>query len=102
MTKRRWIAETLFDAEGFRTSYAADRVLFPHRERFAKGLLEGRIIGQKSPVSGKVYVPGRGYDNLERVLLTATAGRTASFGCSITWVPVRRSRPRLLSPAMRR
>ena len=43
--------------------------MFPHRQRFAKGLLEGRIIGQKSPISGKVYVPGRGYDNLERVLL---------------------------------
>jgi len=45
--------------------------LYPHRLRFAEGLLEGRIIGQKSPVSGKVYVPGRGYDNLERVPLTA-------------------------------
>ncbi|HEX7096359.1 MAG TPA: OB-fold domain-containing protein [Acidimicrobiales bacterium] len=44
--------------------------LYPHRARFAKALLEGRIIGQKSPVSGKVYVPGRGYDNLERVPLT--------------------------------
>jgi uncharacterized protein len=43
--------------------------MFPHRVRFANGLLEGRIIGQKSPISGKVYVPGRGYDNLERVLL---------------------------------
>jgi uncharacterized OB-fold protein len=43
--------------------------MFPHRVRFANGLLEGRIIGQKSSVSGKVYVPGRGYDNLERVLL---------------------------------
>jgi uncharacterized OB-fold protein len=60
--------------------------LFPHRERFAKGLLEGRIIGQKSPVSGKVYVPGRGYDNLERVLLTeqdevvvADVGTVTSF-----------------------
>jgi uncharacterized OB-fold protein len=60
--------------------------LFPHRERFARGLLEGRIIGQKSPVSGKVYVPGRGYDNLERVLLTehdevvvADAGTVTSF-----------------------
>lgn len=44
--------------------------LYPHRQRFATALLDGRIIGQKSPVSGKVYVPGRGYDNLERVPLT--------------------------------
>jgi uncharacterized protein len=60
--------------------------MFPHRVRFAKGLLEGRIIGQKSSVSGKVYVPGRGYDNLERVLLTeadevvvSDAGAVTSF-----------------------
>jgi uncharacterized OB-fold protein len=60
--------------------------LFPHRARFAKGLLEGRIIGQKSPVSGKVYVPGRGYDNLERVVMTeadevvvSDAGTVTSF-----------------------
>ena len=44
--------------------------MYPHRQRFAAGLLAGKIIGQKSPVSGKVYVPGRGYDNLERVPLT--------------------------------
>jgi uncharacterized OB-fold protein len=44
--------------------------MYPHRRRFAAGLLDGKIIGQRSPVSGKVYVPGRGYDNLERVPLT--------------------------------
>jgi uncharacterized protein len=44
--------------------------LFPHRKRFADGLLAGKIIGQRSPVSGKVSVPGRGYDNLERVVCT--------------------------------
>lgn len=44
--------------------------LFPHRARFARGLLAGKIIGQKSPVSGLVYVPGRGYDNLNRVPMT--------------------------------
>jgi hypothetical protein len=44
--------------------------LYPHRVRFAQGLLEGKIIGQRSTVSGKVYVPGRGYDNLARVQLT--------------------------------
>ncbi len=46
--------------------------LFPHRQRFAEGLLEGKIIGQRSPVSGKVSVPGRGYDNLERVVCSDT------------------------------
>lgn len=44
--------------------------LFPHRRRFAQGLLDGKLIGQKSSVSGKVVVPGRGYDNLNRVPLT--------------------------------
>jgi uncharacterized OB-fold protein len=44
--------------------------LSPHRVRFAKGLLDGKIIGQRSPMSGKVYVPGRGYDNLERVRMS--------------------------------
>ncbi len=43
--------------------------LHPHKVRFFQGLLDGKIIGQKSPVSGKVYVPSRGYDNIERVLL---------------------------------
>jgi uncharacterized protein len=60
--------------------------LYPHRARFVQGLREGRIIGQKSSVSGKVYVPGRGYDNLERVQLTeadevvvADRGSVSSF-----------------------
>ena len=44
--------------------------LSPHRVRFAQALLDGRIIGQRSPVSGKIYVPGRGYDNMERVPMT--------------------------------
>ena len=43
--------------------------LHPHRLRFLQGLLDGKIIGQRSPISGKVYVPSRGYDNLERVLM---------------------------------
>lgn len=45
--------------------------LHPHRQRFADALLAGQIIGQRSPVTGKVYVPPRGFDNMERVLLTA-------------------------------
>ena len=40
------------------------------RERYAKGLLAGKFIGQKSPKSGKVFVPSSGYDPLERVLMT--------------------------------
>lgn len=44
--------------------------LHGHRKRFAEGLLEGRIIGQRSPVTGKVYVPGRGFDPMERVPMT--------------------------------
>ena len=44
--------------------------LYPHRARFAAGLLEGRIIGQRSPASGKVFVPSLGYDNLERTEMT--------------------------------
>ena len=40
------------------------------RERYAEGLLAGKFIGQKSPKSGKVFVPSSGYDPLERVLMT--------------------------------
>jgi hypothetical protein len=60
--------------------------LYPHRARFARGLLEGRIVGQRSPASGKVYVPSNGYDNLERVEMTeaddvvvADRGAVSSF-----------------------
>jgi uncharacterized OB-fold protein len=41
--------------------------LFPQRIRYAEALLDGRILGQKSPVDGKVHVPSRGYDALNRV-----------------------------------
>jgi uncharacterized OB-fold protein len=51
-------------------SLSIDEPLAPHRRRFREGLLEGKIVGQRSPVSGKVYVPSRGYDPLERVLMT--------------------------------
>ena len=43
--------------------------LADHRARFAKGLLAGKFIGQKSPASGKVYIPSKGYDAIERVLM---------------------------------
>jgi uncharacterized protein len=44
--------------------------LHPHRARFARGLLAGRIVGQRSPATGKVAVPGRGYDQVGGVEVT--------------------------------
>ena len=44
--------------------------LIPARRRYLKGLLEGKFIGQKSPKSGKVFVPSKGYDPMERVPMT--------------------------------
>jgi len=41
------------------------------RERYAQGLLAGRFIGQKSPKTGKVFVPSAGYDPLARALMNA-------------------------------
>lgn len=41
--------------------------LQPHRQRFLRGLLERKIIGQRSPADGKVHVPSRGYDATNRV-----------------------------------
>ncbi len=48
-------------------SLSYDEPLIPHRARYARGLLDGRFIGQKSPASGKVYIPSKGYDPIERV-----------------------------------
>jgi uncharacterized OB-fold protein len=44
--------------------------LQPHRRRFLKGLSEGRILGQRSPADGKIHVPSRGYDAINRVPMT--------------------------------
>ena len=44
--------------------------LQPARARFAQGLLAGKFIGQRSPATGKVYVPSRGYDQMARVEMT--------------------------------
>jgi uncharacterized protein len=44
--------------------------LSPHRERYARGLLDGRFVGQRSPASGKVYLPSKGYDPIERVRMS--------------------------------
>ena len=41
--------------------------LSEHRTRHAEALLEGRFIGAKSPVSGKVFFPSKGYDAMSRV-----------------------------------
>lgn len=60
--------------------------LLPHRRRFMEGLLEGKIIGQRSPADGKVHVPSRGYDAINRVPMTeedevevADVGTVVSF-----------------------
>jgi hypothetical protein len=41
--------------------------LQPHRVAFLEGLLEKKILGQRSPADGKVHVPSRGYDAINRV-----------------------------------
>ncbi len=53
-------------------SLVIEEDMHPHRQRFAQGLLDGKIIGQRSPVTGKVFVPGRGFDNMSRVRMDAT------------------------------
>jgi uncharacterized protein len=35
--------------------------LTPNLDRFADGLLAGKLIGQKCPACGRVYLPGKGY-----------------------------------------
>ena len=44
--------------------------LLPHRQRFLQGLQNHKIIGQRSPADGKVHVPSRGYDAINRVPMT--------------------------------
>lgn len=39
----------------------------PTRKRYLEGLARGVFIGQKSPATGKVYIPSKGYDPIERV-----------------------------------
>lgn len=41
--------------------------LQPHRQRFLRGLLDKKIVGQRSPADGKIHVPSRGYDAINRV-----------------------------------
>ncbi|MGI9603786.1 MAG: Zn-ribbon domain-containing OB-fold protein [Acidimicrobiales bacterium] len=44
--------------------------IHPFRARYYRALLDGRFLGQRSPADGKVYVPSRGYDPLNRVPMT--------------------------------
>jgi uncharacterized OB-fold protein len=43
--------------------------LYPHNARYAQGLLDGKFIGQRSPASGKIAIPSKGYDPIARVML---------------------------------
>jgi len=43
----------------------------PNTVRFAEALVEGRILGQRCPRCGRVYVPPKGYCPLDVVLLGA-------------------------------
>jgi uncharacterized OB-fold protein len=45
--------------------------LYPHKARYAQGLLDGKFIGQRSPASGKISIPSKGYDPIARVPLTS-------------------------------
>ena len=72
-----------------RISLSYSEPLHPHRARWARGLLEGRFIGQRSPVSGKVYIPSKGYDMLERVRLTeADDVEVASTGTVVSYTVI--------------
>lgn len=44
-----------------------EELFAPTRRRYLEGLERGVFIGQKSPASGKVYIPSKGYDPIERV-----------------------------------
>ncbi len=44
--------------------------LYPARARYARGLLDGKFIGQRSPVTGKVSLPSKGYDAISGVMMT--------------------------------
>ena len=44
--------------------------LTPNLERFADALLDGRLLGQKCPACGRVYLPGKGYCPLDVVEMT--------------------------------
>ncbi len=55
----------------FCTLTYSDR-LSPQTVRFAEELLAGRILGQKCPVCGRVYIPGKGYCPMDVVKMDAS------------------------------
>lgn len=58
--KKRWISETLFDAEGFRMSYAADLVLCETRSKHQKLVLfENRFFGKMLMIDGATQVTSK-------------------------------------------
>jgi uncharacterized OB-fold protein len=70
-------------------SLTYDDTLYPHNGRYAQGLLDGKFIGQRSPVSGKVSIPSKGYDPIARVMLTeADDVELASTGTVISYTVI--------------
>ncbi|HVY57736.1 MAG TPA: polyamine aminopropyltransferase [Xanthobacteraceae bacterium] len=60
MVEKRWIAETLFEALGFRTSYAADKVLYETRtDHQHLVLFENEFFGRMLMLDGAVQVTTR-------------------------------------------
>jgi spermidine synthase len=60
MAEQRWIAETLFDAEGFRMSYAVDRVLYEAQTKHQHMVLfENRFFGKMLMLDGATQVTAK-------------------------------------------
>jgi spermidine synthase len=60
MADKRWISETLFEAEGFRMSYAADKVLYEEQtEHQHLVLFENRFFGKVLMLDGATQVTTR-------------------------------------------
>ena len=60
MAEQRWIAETLFDAEGFRMSYAVDRLLYEAQTGHQRMVLfENRSFGKMLMLDGATQVTAK-------------------------------------------
>jgi spermidine synthase len=60
MAEQRWIAETLFEADGFRMSYAVDRLLYEaHTDHQHMVLFENRFFGKMLMLDGATQVTSR-------------------------------------------
>jgi spermidine synthase len=60
MSEQRWIAETLFDAEGFRMSYAVERVLYEAQtDHQHMVLFENRFFGKMLMLDGATQVTAK-------------------------------------------